>query len=52
MNLSPKNQKRTAEVGLVLGAVFVIMGVAYSNPSVWMLGFIFLAIGGYTRSRN
>lgn len=43
-------QDKAPEIGLVLGAVFVIMGFAYSNSGVWMLGFVFLAIGGFTRS--
>ena len=32
-----------AEVGWVLGAVFVIMGFAFSSTGIWMLDFVFLA---------
>lgn len=45
-------QKRAAEIGLVLGVVFVVMGFAYSNTGVWMLGLIFLAIGGIARAKS
>jgi len=38
---------KAGQIGLVLGIVFIIMGFAYSNTGVWMLGFVFLAIGGY-----
>jgi hypothetical protein len=38
-------QKRAAEIGIVLGLVFVIIGFAYGNSGVWILGFIFLALG-------
>ena len=42
-------RKRAAEVGLVLGTVFVIMGFAYGKPGIWMPGIIVLAIGLWTR---
>jgi len=32
-------------IGLVLGIVYLIIGLNYSNSGVWMLGLIFLAIG-------
>ena len=39
------NSKATAQIGLVLGIVFIVMGLAYSTSSLWMLGGILLAIG-------
>ncbi len=36
---------KATHVGFVLGTVFVIMGFAYGNSGVWMLGFIFLGLG-------
>ena len=33
------------QIGLILGVVFIIMGFAYSNSAIWILGLIFLAIG-------
>jgi len=45
-------QNRAAEVGMILGVVFVVMGFAYSNPGVWILGFVFLAIGGVARAKG
>jgi len=51
--MSSKNRKnRAAEVGFVLGAVFVIMGFVYSNPGIWILGFIFLAIGLFVKKKG
>ncbi|NOY77010.1 MAG: hypothetical protein GXO76_03980 [Calditrichaeota bacterium] len=38
---------KAGQIGAVLGVVFIIMGFSYSNRGVWMLGFIFLAIGIY-----
>ena len=35
---------KATQIGLVLGSVFIIMGFAYGNKGVWMLGLIFLAI--------
>jgi hypothetical protein len=35
-------------IGLVLGIVFLIIGLNYSNSGVWILGLIFLAIGLFT----
>jgi hypothetical protein len=35
-------------VGLVLGIVFLVIGLNYSNSGVWILGLIFLAIGLFT----
>jgi hypothetical protein len=32
--------------------VFLIMGFAYSNTGAWILGFIFLAIGGYDLAKK
>ena len=32
-------------IGLVLGVVFVSMGIAYDNSGVWMLGLVFLSLG-------
>ena len=49
---SRKAQDTAADVGLVLGVVFVVMGFAYSNSGVWILGFIFLGIGGLARARR
>ncbi len=51
MTVSISKQKRAAEVGIVLGVVFVIMGFAYSNSGIWMLGFVFLCLGGVARAR-
>lgn len=45
MSSETKKQNRAAEVGLVLGIVFIIMGLAYSNNALWILGGIVLAIG-------
>jgi hypothetical protein len=42
---------KAAEVGLVLGTVFVIMGFAYGNSGIWMIGFILLGIGAVARSK-
>ncbi len=39
-------------IGLVLGTVFVIMGFASSNSGIWMLGFIFLALGLFELKRR
>ena len=51
MMKNPDNKrKRAAETGIVLGVVFVIMGFAYSNTGVWMLGFILLGIGVFARA--
>ena len=36
---------RAAQVGLVLGAIFIVMGLGSSNSTMWMLGAIVLAIG-------
>jgi hypothetical protein len=36
----------------VLGVVFVIIGFAYSNSGIWMIGFIFLAIGAFELVRK
>jgi len=43
-------RKRASETGIVLGVVFIIMGFAYGNPGVWMLGFILLGIGVFARA--
>jgi len=49
---NPDNKrKRASETGIVLGVVFVIMGFAYGNTGVWMLGFILLGIGAFARTR-
>ena len=32
-------------IGLVLGLVLIIMGFAYSNSAMWILGVIILGIG-------
>jgi len=32
-------------IGLVLGIVFLLIGLYYGNSGVWILGFIFLAVG-------
>lgn len=45
-------KRKAPEIGLVLGLVFVIMGVASSRSGVWMLGLIFLAVGLYENSRK
>ena len=44
-------QERAAEIGVVLGVVFVVVGFAYGNSGVWILGLIFLAIGGMARAQ-
>lgn len=46
------SRKRAAEVGLVLGTVFVIMGFAYGNAGIWIPGLIVLAIGLLARFRG
>lgn len=38
-------KSQAALVGLVLGVVFTIMGFAYDNSGVWILGLILLSIG-------
>ena len=44
---------RDAElVGLVLGVVLIVMGVATSNSGIWILGGIVLAIGLWARTRR
>ncbi len=40
------------QIGLVLGVVFIIMGFAYSNSAIWILGLIILAVGLVTKSLN
>ncbi len=37
--------KNAVPVGVTLGLVFVIMGIWYSTPAIWMLGAIILSIG-------
>jgi len=51
MKTEKGKQKRAMEIAIVLGVVFIIMGFAYGNLGVRMLGFIFLAIGFYARAR-
>ncbi len=51
MKTSGGRHKRAAEIGIVFGVVFVIMGFAYGNSGVWILGFIILGIGCVTRAR-
>jgi hypothetical protein len=41
-------KKQAPYIGLVLGIVFLIIGLNYSNSGVWILGIIFLAIGLFT----
>jgi len=43
------NLKQPSSVGIVLGAVFVIMGFARSNAGIWILGGILLAFGLWLR---
>ena len=45
-------KNKAAQIGLVLGIVFVTMGFAYGNTGVWMLGLIFLAIGIFSRLKK
>jgi hypothetical protein len=52
MKIDIVKKNKAAQVGLVLGVVFVIMGFAYGNSGVWMLGFIFLAIGIFARAKK
>jgi hypothetical protein len=52
MSEGNEKQRRAAEVGLVLGTVFVIMGFAYGNAGIWMPGVIVLAIGLYARFKG
>jgi hypothetical protein len=33
------------QIGLILGVVWIIMGFAYSNPAIWILGLILLSVG-------
>lgn len=40
-----KQRQSAVSVGTTLGIVFVIMGIAYGNAGVWMLGAILLSIG-------
>ena len=51
MKSEKSKQKRAMEIGIVLGVVFIIMGFAYGNMGVRILGFIFLALGLYARAR-
>ncbi|MEE9553630.1 MAG: hypothetical protein V3W18_04975 [candidate division Zixibacteria bacterium] len=46
------NNKQSSSAGLVLGSVFTIMGFAYSNSGVWMLGLILLALGLYLKFKK
>jgi hypothetical protein len=39
------NTRTASSIGLVLGTVFILMGVGTSTSSLWMLGGIILAIG-------
>ena len=43
--------KMAAEIGIVMGVVFVAMGFAYGNSGVWILGFILLGLGGVARAK-
>lgn len=45
-------KKQATKIGLVVGVVFIIMGFAYGNTGVWMMGLIFLAIGLGTRLKK
>ena len=38
-------KKKAGLTGITLGIVFVVIGFAYSNSGVWMMGLIFLALG-------
>ena len=37
---------------LIPGIVFIIMGFAYSNPGIWILGVIFLALGLFLKYKK
>jgi hypothetical protein len=47
-----KLKSKAAGIGLVLGSVFVIMGFAYGNSGIWMIGFILLGIGLVEKTRG
>ena len=38
-------KKKEGLIGITLGIVFVVIGFAYGNSGVWMMGLIFLAMG-------
>lgn len=46
------SKTQASGIGLVLGAVFTIMGFAYDNSGIWILGLIFLSIGLWMRLKR
>ena len=46
------SNKQSSSVGLVLGVVFIVVGLMYSNSGVWMMGAIFLALGLFLRFKK
>ena len=45
-------KERAGQIGLVLGSVFIIMGLAYGNSAIWMLGFILLGLGVFEMKKK
>ena len=41
--------KTSSSVALVLGAVFIILGLLYGNSALWILGGIVLALGLWSK---
>ena len=49
MSSTDSKRKAATQVGAVLGIVFVIMGFAYGNQGLLIVGGIVLAIGIWAR---
>ena len=45
-------RESSTQIGYVLGAVFLIMGIATGTSAIAALGIIFLAIGFATRKKT
>ena len=45
-------KKQAPYMGLVLGIVFLIIGLNTNNSGVWILGLIFLAVGLFAKFRK
>jgi hypothetical protein len=39
-------------VGIVLGIIWLVMGLSNGNTGIWMLGLIMLGLGGYLWKRD
>jgi hypothetical protein len=46
-----QRDKWAAQIGIVLGVVFIIMGIASGSTAIWIIGLIVLAIGALSRIR-